>query len=210
MNNILYTIGHSQHDVKYFIYMLQKYEINYVLDVRSTPYSQFAENFNRENIKIALKKAGIEYSFMGSYFGARPEEWNLYSKDGYLDFEKARKSVKFQNGVHNVIKGIHEGNSIALMCTEKDPIECHRAIMVARTFYEKKINVQHILADGSLQGHDVLNHRLLELYFPDRYQISLFSSENKSEEEYLEEAYRNQNRKIGYHMDASQLMAATV
>lgn len=85
-----------------------------------------------------------------------------------------------------------------------------KQFMVARTFYEKKTNVQHILADGSLQSHDVLNHRLLELYFPDRYQISFFTSENKSDEEYLEEAYRNQNRKIGYHMDAAQLMAATV
>lgn len=210
MNNTLYTIGHSQHNIEYFIYMLQKYGINYVLDVRSTPHSQFAENYNLENIKIALKKAGVEYSFMGSYFGARSEDINLYSKDGYLDFEKTRKSVKFQNGVNNVLKGIQEGNRITLMCTEKDPIECHRAIMVARTFHEKKINVQHILPDGSLQSHDVLNNRLLELYFPNRYQISLFPSENKSDEEYLEEAYRNQNKKIGYHMDASRLMVATV
>ncbi len=210
MSRVLYTIGHSQHDVEYFIDMLRKYSINYVLDVRSTPYSQFAENYNRENIKAALKKARIEYSFMGNYFGARPEDRTLYSKDGYLDFEKARKSAKFQNGVDNVIKGIRAGNNISLMCTEKDPLECHRAIMVARTFFDKGVDVQHILADSSLQSHDVLNQRLINMYFPDRYQMSLFASENKSDEEYLDEAYRRHNKKIGYHIDISNALVATV
>lgn len=210
MSRILYTIGHSQHDVEYFIDMLRKYDINYVLDVRSTPYSQFAENYNRENIRAILKKAGIEYSFMGSYFGARPENRTLYSKDGYLDFEKARNSVKFQNGVNNVIKGIGEGNNITLMCTEKDPIECHRAIMVARTFFERGVDVQHILADSSLQSHDVLNQRLINMYFPDRYQMSLFVSENKSDKECLEDAYRIHNKKIGYHLDVSQPLVANI
>ena len=210
MDKVLYTIGHSQHDTEYFIKMLQKYNINYVLDVRSTPYSQFAESYNRENIKATLKRVGIEYSFMGNYFGARPQDQSLYSQEGYLDFDKTRNSVKFQSGVHNVIKGIQAGNHISLMCTEKDPIECHRAIMVARTFFEIGIEVQHILADSSLQSHDKLNQRLMDLYFPNRYQISLFPSENKSDEECLEEAYKYQNKKIGYHMDASNLLVATV
>ena len=78
MNNILYTIGHSQHDVEYFVYMLQKYQINFILDVRSTPYSQFVASYNRENIKAILKNEDIEYSFMGKYFGARPDDIKLY------------------------------------------------------------------------------------------------------------------------------------
>ena len=196
MSDILYTIGHSQHDIDYFISMLKKYGINHVLDVRSTPYSQFASNYNRENIKAVLEMEDIKYTFMGDFFGARPVDRALYFSDGYLDFDKTRKSSKFQRGMYNVIKGIHDGNYIALMCTEKDPIECHRAIMVSRTFYEYGIDVEHILEDGSLQSHDELNHRLLEMYFPDRYQISLFSEENKSDEECLLEAYRYQNKKI--------------
>lgn len=210
MNNILYTIGHSQHDIEYFIYMLQKYQINFVIDVRSTPYSQFAMSYNRENIKGVLKDKDIEYSFMGKFFGARPEDIGLYTEEGYLDFDKTRKSIKFQSGVDNVIKGIQSGNRIALMCTEKDPIECHRAIMVARTFFEKGIDVQHILEDSTLQSHKELNQRLIDLYFPDRYQISLFSYENKSDEECLKEAYRSQNKKIGYYLRESKAMSATM
>jgi len=200
MNNVLYTIGHSQHDLDYFIHMLKTYGINYLLDVRSTPYSQFAANYNREQIKAVLNDVEIQYTFMGTYFGARPDDKELYTKEGYLDFEKARKAERFQTGVENVVKGIRAGNKIALMCTEKDPIECHRAIMVARTFYERGIDVQHIMADGVLQSHDVLEQRLLNMYCPDRHQISLFE-DSKTDEECLREAYQRHNAKIGYHKD---------
>lgn len=55
----LYTIGHSQHDVEYFIEMLMKHNINYVLDVRSTPYSKYAEQYNKDNIeRVGSKKNG--------------------------------------------------------------------------------------------------------------------------------------------------------
>lgn len=80
--------------------------------------------------------------------------------------------------------------------------------MVARTFYERNIEVQHILADSSLQSHEVLNQRLVNQYFPDRYQLSLFSAENMSDEECLREAYRCHNKKIGYHIDITKVMAA--
>lgn len=200
MRDILYTIGHSQHEVGYFVEMLKTHSVNYVIDVRSTPYSQYASNYNRENIKTSLKKVGIEYAYMGKYFGARPEDMHLYTKDGYLDFEKTRKSLKFQNGMWNVIKGIKAGNKVALMCTEKYPIECHRAIMVARTFYEANIGVEHILPDNSLESQEELNEQLMDIYFPDRYQVSLFSEKNKSDEKCLQEAYKLQNRKIGYHL----------
>lgn len=210
MNDVLYTIGHSQHKIEYFIEMLKVYKINYVLDVRSTPYSQFASDYNKENIKRVLSNVGIQYVFMGRYFGARQEDRNLYTGEGYLDFEKTRRGIPFQAGVQNVMKGVQLGNKIAFMCTEKDPIECHRAIMVARTFYENGLDVQHILWDKTLQSHAVLNKRLLDLYYPDRNQMSLFFEDNKSEEEYLQEAYERQNEKIGYHIQNTRKVLAKV
>lgn len=202
MNNVLYTIGHSQHDLEKFVAMLKKHKINHLLDVRSTPYSQFASNYNREHIKTVLNDTGIQYTFMGTFFGARPDDKSLYTKEGYLDFDKARKTDRFQAGVENVIKGIKSGNKISLMCTEKDPLECHRAIMVARTFHEQGIDVQHIMSDGNLQSHDELEQRLLDIYFPERYQFTLFE-EQKTDKEYLEEAYIRHNAKIGYYKDDS-------
>ncbi len=199
---MLYTIGHSTHKVDYFINLLKKYDINYLLDVRSTPYSKHAEQFNRENIRYALKNAGINYSFMGMYFGARQTERELYNEKGYLDFEKVAESEHFNAGMNNVIFGLKEGNRIALMCLEKDPIDCHRAIMVARAFDKNGVSVGHILADGSMQTQKELDIRLADRYFPDRAQLSIFNyKDDVSDEKYIAEAYRKRNEEIGYRLD---------
>lgn len=203
----LFTIGHSKYTTEYFISLLEKNNINYVLDVRSTPYSKYAEQFNRENVHMFLEKNGIKYSYMGKYFGARPPEVSLYSEEGYLDFEKVIQSERFHIGMENVILGLKKGNKIALMCTEKDPIDCHRAIMVARAFDRKRIEVNHILSDGDLQTQRELENRLLEKYFPDREQLSLFNYQNVvSDEEYIVQAYRKRNKDIGYYINQKQVV----
>lgn len=194
----IYTIGHSQHNVDYFIDMLKTYNINYLIDVRSMPFSQYASSYNKDILKATLIPCNINYAFMGEYFGARPKNTNLYSEKGYLDFNKMKNSNTFLRGMENVLKGIEQGNRIAFMCTEKDPIECHRAILVGNAFYEQGIDVEHILANNTLQNHSVLNKRLVDIYFPDRNQLSLFDNENLSDKECLIEAYKKQNEKIGY------------
>lgn len=75
----LFTVGHSQHTPEYFINLLKRHNINCVLDVRSTPYSKYAEQFNRENVHAFLQNSSIRYSYMGKYFGARPTELKLYN-----------------------------------------------------------------------------------------------------------------------------------
>lgn len=197
----LYTIGHSQHSINYFASLLKKYNIDYLLDVRSTPYSKYAEQYNKENISRYMNFSEIKYSFMGKYFGARPQDKALYNSEGYLDFEKVRESTFFNRGVKNVILGLNQGHKIALMCTEKEPIDCHRAILVARAFELQGINAKHILADGSVMTQQQLNEQLLQRYFPDRRQLTLFSYENqKDDQEYLVEAYQIRNREIGYYI----------
>lgn len=205
MENILLSIGHSQHQVNYFINLLKSHGVNYILDVRSTPYSQFAAIYNRENIRPTLQSNGIEYAFMGDYFGARPTDPSLYSAKGYLDFEKVVNSSKFKKGFDNVIKGIKQGYRIAFMCTEKDPIECHRAILVTNTFYKEGYSIEHIMPDNTIQTQQDINERLLDMYYPNRNQFSLFASENLSTEQYLLEAYKKQNEKIGYHPEEVQI-----
>lgn len=201
----IFTVGHSQHKVDYFIEMLETYNVNYLIDVRSMPFSQYATNYNKDILNDSLISHNINYVFMGEYFGARPNNYNLYSKKGYLDFDMMKRSKMFLTGVDNVLKGIEQGNRIALMCTEKDPIECHRTILVGNAFYERGIEVEHILANNTLQNHNELNSRLVEMYFPDRNQISLFDDQNLSEEECLIEAYKKQNEKIGYNATEDEL-----
>lgn len=205
----LFTIGHSQHSINYFLSLLNKYRIDYLLDVRSTPYSKYAVQYNKENISRDLSFANVKYTFMGKYFGARLQNMELYHSEGYLDFEKVRELQDFKKGIENVILGLKQGHRIALMCTEKEPIDCHRAILVARAFELQEIPAKHILANGRILMQQQLDEQLLQKYFPDRNQLSLFTYGNQmSEQEYLVEAYKKRNREIGYYMDDSKKVLA--
>lgn len=199
----LFTIGHTNHTHENFIKLLKMHSINYVLDVRSTPYSKFTDQFNKEVISNVLKSNGINYYYMGKSFGARQEDKLLYTPEGYLDFEKTRESEQFKTGLKSVIKGLNEGNNIALMCTEKDPFDCHRTIMVSRGFELEGIEVQHIHEDGHLESQEEINDRLIHNLEKknkvDIYQPSFFEPQ-KSYEEWLVEAYRLRNKEIGYHI----------
>lgn len=198
---MLFTIGHTNHSQEEFLQLLRANNITYLLDVRSTPFSQFTSQFNKDVIAAFLKKNSVNYSHMGKFFGARPMDKSLYTEQGYLDFEKARASENFQKGLENVTLGLDKGFNIALMCTEKDPFDCHRAIMVARGFELNGIDVSHILPDGKIITQAELNNRLLDKYYPDRNQMSLFLEiSSLSEEEVLVLAYRRRNADIGYNI----------
>ena len=202
---ILYTIGHSKHEYSFFESMLKKYDISYLLDVRSVPFSRFAETYNRNNIKSLLAESGITYKQMGKYFGARPQDEALYTSEHFLDFEKVRGSKLFLEGVENVILGLDKGNNVALMCTEKDPLDCHRAIMVSKGFLDAGINVNHILENGLLQTQLELEQRMLKKYYPDRDQLTLFNYETGIDEsECIRNCYIKRNQEIGYHISEEE------
>ena len=162
MNSEVYTIGHSTHSIEEFISLLSRYNIDCVVGVRSVPFSRYAPQFNEDQLKAALGNAGIRYIQMGKEFGARRENRELYREDGKLDFEKTADDSVFRQGVERIRTGISKGFRIALMCTEKHPIDCHRAIMVGRGFELDGVNVKHILADGTLLAQEELNGELVK------------------------------------------------
>jgi uncharacterized protein (DUF488 family) len=199
----LYTIGHSLHSIDQFIKLISSHDINCIIDVRSTPYSRFSPQFNTNELKKFLNISHKYYIFMGEEFGARRSESSLYDINGLLDFEKVTKSNFFQAGVKRVKSGLNQGYKIAFMCTEKDPLDCHRSILVGRAFNDEKFEVSNIHEDGSIESQTDLEERLLELYFPDRNQTSIFDilEGGKSKEELIVEAYRLRNKEIGYKIE---------
>ena len=198
----LYTIGHSTYQPEHILTLLKENNINYVLDVRSNPHSKYASQFNKEVFSKTLEQVDITYAPMGKYFGARQPDKQYYP-NGYLDFELFRDSSLFKTGIENVLLGLKSYN-IALMCTEKHPFDCHRAIMVARGFELVGVDVKHILHDGSIMTQAALNQKLLEHYYPDHNQLSIFDGQDKSEEDCLLEAYRLRNKEIGYYINDSK------
>ena len=195
----LYTVGYTSFpSPEELAEVLRSYGIRALVDVRSTPYSAHYEQYNKENIRRVLSKAGISYGNMALAFGARQEDPALY-KNGRLDFETVSHSDRFLRGKRRLEDGIDNGYAPVLMCAEKNPIVCHRAILVARAFHDAGYQVVHILPDGATKTQTDLEKELLDLYFPERDQRSLFDGGTlPDEKECLREAYVKQNDKIGF------------
>lgn len=198
----IFTIGYTGFKIEDFIKELKNKDINVVIDVRSSPYSERYSEYNRENLEKILHLNNIYYRNYKKEFGARQENRAFYSSDGCLDFEIFAKSEQFLSGVEKIKNSIEKGYIIAFLCAENEPIKCHRTILVARSFHELGYNVIHLKPNNVSLKHSDIENQLLDMYYPQRYQIDLFSTNNtKTDEEYLTDAYKIQNKKIGYKLE---------
>lgn len=202
-HEVCYTIGHSNHTTEKFVQLLLQHKIGCLADVRSSPYSQHVPQFNKEVLEKELKKANILYLFLGKELGARYTDPQLQFDDGGVDFEKVRKTSSFKGGIERIVSGINKGFKIALMCTEKDPLDCHRFILVSYALKLAGVNVVHILEDGSTVPNESIEERLLQKQKKNTNQPSLFDDPEKIsrlKEARLEEAYRERNIDIAYRV----------
>ncbi|MBD0345114.1 MAG: DUF488 domain-containing protein [Coleofasciculus sp. Co-bin14] len=190
--------------------LLQQHGITAVADVRSHPYSRYLPHFNKSELEAALRAARIEYRFLGQELGARPNDPSCYV-DGKAPYERIAATQLFEQGIKRLLKGA-ENYKIALMCAERDPLTCHRSILVCQHLRTFNLKINHILTDGSLEPHEALEDRLLTLHglnqseLPRATQLSLFDYQQlqdefenpKPLEERLKEAYHQQGDKIAY------------
>jgi len=190
MDKILYTIGHSNHSIETFVNLLQKYNITALGDVRSHPYSRYVSQYSYESLKQALTTAGITYVFLGKELGVRSSNPTCYIQ-GKVQYDLLAKEPLFKQGVIRVKQGM-EHYTLALMCAEKDPLECHRSILISRHLFEEQISVQHIHANGVLESHRALEERLLK--------VCKISKDDmfKTPEQCIAEAYQIQGERIAY------------
>jgi len=162
---MIYTIGHSNHPAERFIELLRQHDIGAVADVRSLPFSRFNPQFNREKLASALRAAGIHYVFLGQELGARTKDPSLLDSDGRVSYAKLARSEPFQRGLERVIVGMRE-HRIALMCAERDPLQCHRTLLISPELERAGVPVTHILPDGRLEAHAQLMERLQKTQTP--------------------------------------------
>jgi uncharacterized protein (DUF488 family) len=148
----VYSIGHSNHSIETFLNLLGRHSIQVVCDVRSYPGSRYSPQFNRDAFSRALAHyAGINYLFMGEGLGARVTD-PQYQIDGRVSFDAAARRPVFLEALAKV-KMLASSRRVCLMCSEKDPADCHRAILVSRRLIGFGCDVQHILATGNLESH---------------------------------------------------------
>jgi uncharacterized protein (DUF488 family) len=200
----IYTIGYASFLIDEFLDVLKQYNIDCLIDVRSSPYSGYYKDFDKEYLENKLKFIGKYYRNYAREFGARQESKIFSSNEGYLDFEKFTQSEQFNDGVAKLKESCTEGYNIVLMCAEKDPINCHRSIMIGRALKEKDFDVEHILANKELESQTSVEEKIViefcKKHKVDRYQSSLFPDaiENLSDEQILALAYKEKNAEIGY------------
>ncbi|MBT8367363.1 MAG: DUF488 domain-containing protein [Deltaproteobacteria bacterium] len=189
----LYTIGHSNHPAENFIELLLRHDITAVCDVRSQPYSKFNPQFNRENIQKDLKQSNIAYVFLGRELGPRSDDPACYI-DGQVQYHLLAQTDLFQEGLERLLKGM-QFYRIAMMCAEKDPIMCHRMILVCRHLRQEVDEIRHILEDGRIEELADSEERLLRvLKIP---PLQLFDST----EDLIIRAYDMQGEKIAYSIN---------
>ena len=147
---VIYSIGHSDHELEALIALLHRHGITTVVDVRSQPYSRWVPQFNRETLARDVEKAGMTYVFMGDTLGGRPSDPSLYDSDeaeGRPDYERVATTPTFQTGLERLLEMACAG-TVAMMCSEGDHRRCHRNLLITPNLLSREARVLHIRPDG--------------------------------------------------------------
>jgi uncharacterized protein (DUF488 family) len=175
--NPIKTIGHSNHPIERFLDLLKAGGVETLVDVRSTPYSRRFPQFGRERLARTLADSGIDYLFAGAALGG---------KSG-ASYDASAARPEFQNALSDLIARSRD-RTLCLMCAEKEPLDCHRTVLVSRRLAERGVAIEHLLADGRTAPHAAIEDKLLGKSGPD-----LFSTDRATQ---LAEAYAARERKM--------------
>lgn len=146
---MIYTVGHSNHPIEKFLSLLAGHDITAIADVRSQPFSRRFPQFNKERLAKTLSEHGIAYVFLGKELGARSDDESCY-ENGQVQYPRLAGTALFNQGVDRALTGAGKFR-VALMCAEKEPLDCHRTLLVSRALEQRGAAIAHILADGSIE-----------------------------------------------------------
>lgn len=184
------TIGHSTLSYERFLALLRHASVTAVADVRTTPFSRHFPHFNRDTLRDELRQDNIAYVFLGEELGGRPKgEW--FFCDGVADYEKMAETAHFARGLERIIDGSKKYR-IAMMCSEHDPLDCHRCLLVGRALHERGVTVRHILSGGQIINHWQIEDRLMDV--SGKSDIDLFEPPAKR----LAAAYRDRAMRVAF------------
>jgi uncharacterized protein (DUF488 family) len=189
MASAIHTIGHSTHSIEKLISLLKLHAINAIADIRSSPYSRNPQ-FNRTSLHESLNDHNIMYVFLGEELGARPKDQSCY-ENGRVRYDRLTRTESFRRGIERVKKG-SESYHIALLCAEKDPIFCHRMILLSSPLAKEGFNIHHILESGEVESQRQAEERLL------RKLRILDSDMFRPKADIVAEAFRRQAYAIAY------------
>lgn len=205
----LITVGHSNWDFPQFAKFLKKAGVELLVDVRSSPRSSRFPHFSQPGLDALLEGEGISYLFLGEELGGRPDDADAYRPDGLVDYQARRKSYAFGAGLERVLREL-ERQSVALMCAEEDPLECHRFLMICPEIVGRGVRPLHLRKGTGPETQDAAENRLLASSgFGSIASNTLFP---EAREEALEKAYALQAEKAAFRVDPKMTtaLAATI
>jgi len=155
----LYTVGYGNRSVEELMGLLKRNGVEWLVDVRSAPYSKFKPEFSKHALETAARESGLRYVFLGDALGGRPDDPSCYA-EGKVDYDLVRRRDFYLRGIEKLEKALNKGVRMALMCSEVKPEDCHRSALIGVTLSEKAIPVIHLDEGGIPRTQaDVINRR---------------------------------------------------
>ena len=149
------TIGHSNRSMDEFLTLLKQHAVEVLADVRSQPHSKYVPHFDYANLKRAVEAAGVQYVFLGRELGGKPDGKEFYDTQGHAVYSRIAASEPFRLGIARLLEGIRKYR-VAIMCSEEDPANCHRRLLVGKVLMEQGVSIKHIRGDGRIQTEEEL------------------------------------------------------
>ena len=176
----IFSIGHGSRTNGDFLKLLKDFGIEYLIDVRSQPFSKFNPQFNQNELKFFLEKNGIKYVFMGDTIGGRPKDYSCYDSEGKVDYEIVKEKDFFINGINRLKTAYNNDVNAVIMCSESKPCECHRSKLIGKVLLKDKIFLKHIDEKGKIKD-----------------QVTVINELNKGKSEFnlFQEAINSTSRK---------------
>jgi uncharacterized protein (DUF488 family) len=186
MENGVFSIGYSVHEVEHFLRLLRQAAVTLLADVRTYPSSRYMPRYNRPDLEAALRSVGIGYVFLGDDLGGRPPPRELYDPSGRVNYERVRATDFFRRGLDRLC-ALGGERRVAMMCGEEDPLDCHRGLMITPALTERGVASLHLRGDGGVETTVAMEDRLLR---ETRLESPLFASDPEERRELLARAYR--------------------
>jgi uncharacterized protein (DUF488 family) len=198
----LFSMGHSNLEFERFVELLRSAGVIAIADVRSQPFSKWLPWTNRPHLEPALADHEIRYHFLGDQLGGRPQSTEVYDLDGRVNYERVRATAAFQRGLDCLAEAL-ENFRLAMLCSEEDPIDCHRGLLIAPAMKERGFAAMHIRGDGSLESQADFEARLIDATGVGSGLLDgLFAASLSTEDrdQILADAYRVQSQRKAFRL----------
>jgi uncharacterized protein (DUF488 family) len=169
----IYSIGHGNKKIEDFVNELKSFDIHFLLDIRSKPYSKWNPQFNREQLEFELKRNEITYVFVGDILGGLPDDRGCYNYEGKVVYDLIKEKDFFKDGLKRLTTANSKGINLAIMCSESKPEECHRSKLIGQELLSKEISLKHIVSNKIIKTQQTVMNELTK----GRGTVDLFGNE---------------------------------